>query len=209
MKKTDNQFYISLVSKQPLEKPEVVAFYKFIKGSIPSGVLSSLQVERPGYGLDTVRLIHKTDDSGSSVYEIPLSRNLTDKEYALVKYAFQGLAKEGQELDSSTIEIPNARHLPAGESQIEPENYEIFCDTLAKLQHSNWCLEKAEQGWRYGISHSSEEKTTPLLRPWHELPSHYQTIDRKLPGQILQLIENMGYVVVPKEALEKLTKKRK
>ena len=206
--KTDNQFYIRLVSKRSLDKQEVVAFYKFVKGTTPSGILSSIQVERPGHGLDTVRLIHKTDDAGSPVYEIPLTRNLTEKEYEVVRHAFQHLAKEGQELDSSTVTIGNARHLPAGETQIEPENYEIFCDTLAKLQHSNWCLERSEMGWRYGIDHNPGEKTSPMLRPWHELPQQYKRIDKRLPEQILNTLESLGYVIIPREQLAKLTKKK-
>lgn len=207
--KTDNQFYIRLVSQRSLEKPEVVAFYKFVKGVLPSGVLSSIQVERPNYGLDTVRLIHKTGESGAPVYEIPLSRNLTENEFDLVKYAFQGMAKEGQELESSTVVIPNARHLPTGESHFEPDNYDIFCDTLAKYQHSNWCSERTEAGWRYGADHNPQAKTSPLLRPWHDLPSHYQRKDKNLPNKIFEILEDMGYVIIPRTELDKLTKKKR
>lgn len=207
--KTDNQFYIRLVSQQPLEKPEVTAFYKFVKVALPSGVLSSLQIERPGYGLDTVRLIHKTGDSGLPVYEIPLSRNLTEKEFEFIKYAFKNLAEEGQELESSTIVIPNARHLPTGEPQLEPDNYEILCDTLAKYQHSNWCSERSEAGWRYGADHDPKAKTSPMLRPWQDLPAHYKRIDKNLPNKVFELLEDMGYVIIPRTELDKLTKKKR
>lgn len=206
--KTDNQFYIRLVSPSALDKAEVKRFYKLVKTVLPSGVLSSMQIERPNYGLDTVRLIHKTGDSGAQVYEIPLTRNLTEKEFDWVKYAFQDLAEEGQELDSSTVVIPNARHLLGGEPLLEPDDFETFCDTLAKYQHSNWCLEKSDAGWRFGVSHDHHAKTSPLLRPWQDLPDHYKSIDKKLPSQIFELLDSMGYVVIPKTELEKITKKK-
>lgn len=206
--RTDNQFYIRLVSKKPLQKDSVVRFYKFVKAHSPSGILSSLQVERPNYGLDTVRLIHKTDESGS-VYEIPLSRHLTENEYNVIKDAFQLLSEEGQSLESSTQIIPLARYLPGSNPQLVSDDFETFCDTLAKHQHSNWCLEKAEAGWRYGLEHDPKEKMSPLLRPWQDLPDQYRRIDKKLPQQIFDALESLGYVIVPRSELEKLTKKKK
>ncbi len=205
--RTDNQFYIRLVCPTPLQKDSVVRFYKFVQAHTPSGILSSIQVERPGYGLDTVRLIHKTGDSGLPVYEIPLTRNLTDSENDSLQYAFRALSEEGQKLETSTPNIPLARYLPDSKPQLEPDVFETFCETLAKYQHSNWYSEKVEAGWRYGLDFDNHAKTSPLLRPWHDLPAHYQRIDKKLPTQILQLLENMGYVVVPKTELKKLKKK--
>lgn len=203
-----NQFYVRLVSHTKLEKPSVVSFYNTVKANLPSGVLSSYQVERPGYGLDTVRLTHKTGEAGSQVYDIPLTRNLTEKEFQAVRVAFADLAVEGQRLETSAPTIANARQLLDGEPQIEPDKFEVFCDTLAKHQHSNWCTERTEAGWRFGFDHNAMEKTSPLLRPWHDLPAQYKSIDKKLPSQILNILEDLGYVIVPKAELEKLKKKK-
>lgn len=206
IQKANNQFYIRLTSEQPLEKKDVISFYKFVKNSLPSGILASIEVERPGYGLDSARLIHKQNKDKKHVYEIPLTRNLVDKEYKNICYKFQRLSLEGLSLESSTPVVPNARYLPDNALK-DNKDFEDFCHNLAKCQHSNWYLEKSEEGWRYGLEYSSQEKTSPLLRPWHDLPETYRKIDPKLAKQILELIEQMNYVIVPKAELEKLKKK--
>lgn len=207
--KTDNQFYIRVVSPSPLEKPAVVSIYKLIAASLPSGVLSSIQVERPGYGLDTVRLIHKTGDAGSRVYEIPLTRNLRNKEFVKLVDAVSPFLTEQQTLESSGSDPLNSHQLPVGAPKLEPEQYDMLCDTLAKYQHSTWYSQKADEGWRLGSLHDHNQKTSPLMRPWQDLPEQYRRVDPNLPEHFFRAIEALDYVVIPRAELEKLLKKKR
>ena len=40
---------------------------------------------------------------------------------------------------------------------------------LTSMKHNKWITEQVNQGWRYGLEYSEEEKTDPRLRPYHEL----------------------------------------
>jgi RyR domain len=206
---TDNQFFIRVISPEPLKKAAVASIYKLIAASLPSGVISSIQVERPEYGLDTVRLIHKTGDAGSHVYEIPLSRNLRNKEFDKLVDAVTPFLTEQQTLESSGSDPLDARQMPVGAPQLEPDQYDILCNTLAKYQHSAWYADKAKMGWRLGADHNTNQKTSPLMRPWEDLPSEYRRVDSNLPEQFFRAIEALDYVVVPRKELEKLLKKKR
>lgn len=205
--KTDNQLYLRFIADSDLEKDEVKRLFHLISSMLPTGIAGSLPVERPGFGLAPVRLVHKTDASGAHVYEIPLTRHLTDTEF---QYIDEHLAQDEQhvELQKSAAPIANMRQVPAGEPQIEPGPYDIFCDTLAKLQHARWCSERNNEGWRYGTTYSAADRVSPLLLPWHDLPPQYQKVDKSFPQEILQILESMGYLVVPRDKLEKMLKRK-
>lgn len=207
--KTDNQFYVRLVTDESLKKPAVRILYKMIALALPSGVLSSIQVERPGYGLDTVRLIHKTGEAGSHVYEIPLTRNLTGKEFTKVELAVAPVLTAGQSVQSSGIEPLKASQKPVETPPLEPVDFDVFCDTLAKYQHAVWYKQKIDAGWRYGLEHNITEKVNPMIRPWHELPEGYRRVDKRFPNEIFNILENLGYVIVPEAELKKLLKKKR
>jgi len=207
MNKTEIPFRVSLLVDRALDKQFVREFYRLVREVLGETLLTTVQVERPDYGRDNVRLLHKTCSSGAHVYDIPLLRNLTEPEFKELKKAFQSLAKAGMTLDSSTVAIKNVRQVTTGGAQIEPETYDTLCDTVAKYQHANWCRERTDSGWKYGTTHNAQDKTSPMIRPWEDLPEAYRKVDKTLPQFVFDQLESLGYVIVPETHLNEIFKK--
>jgi hypothetical protein len=53
-------------------------------------------------------------------------------------------------------------------------------ETLAKMEHSRWSLERLINGWLYGNEKNYEKRTDPSLKPWAELDDEIRDIDRML-----------------------------
>jgi RyR domain len=206
--KTDNQFFIKLKSHE-LKKSQVKEFYEFIIKNIPNGVTSSVQLEHPTNGLESVRLIHRKCQSGEHEYEIPLTRNLTASEFRKLDLIFDKFFDKDQILEASNNEILTRHQLPYGENVILPESYNILCDTMAKYQHESWCDIKRKDGWRFSTEFNEKEKTNPLLRAWQDIPKDYKKVDKKLPKQLFLELEKMGFAIVSKDSLRRLLKNQK
>ena len=72
--------------------------------------------------------------------------------------------------------------------------YEKQIETMAKMEHARWNWQKILQGWVYKEGEMNiEEKTTPYLVPWEELPMEIQDYDRQSVCVIPELLRNAGY----------------
>jgi len=204
--KTVNQFYVRVDTDRELSRDLVKQLYSAIKSILPTGLPSSVALESPSDGVIPVRLIHTVTTAGAHQYEIPLTRHLTDNEFEFLVDSL--LVPDDFTIIKSAAPIQDWRQKPTGPTQLAPDEYEVFCDTLAKRQHARWCEERTANGWRYGPTHSAGDRVSPLLRPWHDLPEQYRKVDRVFPEEIINIIEEMGFVIVPKTELTKLTKKK-
>lgn len=197
--KTENQFFIKVTTDRELSRDLVKKLYTSIKSLLPTGLPSSIALEQPDNGIVPVRLIHTTTTSGSHTYEIPLTRHLTDGEFQNIETSL--IVPDDFKVIKSAAPIKFRDYKPANRSQVKPEDYDIFCDTLAKRQHARWCEDRTAEGWRYGPTYSAVDRVSPLLRPWHDLPEQYRKVDKKLPLEMIDIIEQMGYLVIPKATL--------
>ena len=67
-------------------------------------------------------------------------------------------------------------------------------ETMAEMEHARWKWQKILQGWIYKEGEKNiEEKTTPHLVPWKELPMRIQDYDRKSVRTIPGLLRSAGY----------------
>lgn len=191
------QFHIKLVTSELLDHSYVRRWYNLAKQALPNGIQIGSQVLHPREGLQSVRLMHVKLKSGQHEYIIPLGRHLTDTEYQVVKAETENHFDQAHQLESSAPKINDIDQMPDGHPQIKPDDYEQICDTLAKHLHNRWCLQKQAQGWRFGTKHSAREKTTPLMRPWHELPETHKEVDLELPVDFIAIMKRFGYSFVP------------
>jgi hypothetical protein len=58
--------------------------------------------------------------------------------------------------------------------EFTPEEVEL----LAQMEHESWVEEKLSDGWRYSPTKDLENKTSPYLVPWNELPEEDKDGDR-------------------------------
>lgn len=200
---TKNQFYLRFISDDALPREEVRRIYHKLKALAPQNLFGACNVRHPEKGITPVNLVHKTCKSGSHVYDIPLVRHIGDFEYERILSGFQG---ETVELEKSSKPINYTDQVLHRRSQFEPGIYDTFCDTIAKIQHNRWYAEQIQAGWRFGTAYDRENKVSPLLRPWDDLPSQYRKIDREFPQEIINELERLDFLVVPRTTLEKIVK---
>ena len=56
------------------------------------------------------------------------------------------------------------------------ENYEMLAHTVENsISHQRWMTDKVNEGWRYGMTQSSDDKVCPFLMPWEQLSESAKT----------------------------------
>lgn len=201
---TEIPLYIRLKTSSPLPKEEAIAWYNCVKNLAPNGVLTSVQTTDPQGDPDVIFMVHKQTNGGTHYYEIPLTRDLTDDETAIIEEAYPS-----GEIETSSEDVVSARQGPADAVVFDEEQYNALCDTLAKHQHQRWYDARANAGWSFGLRVNEQSKQHPLMRPWEELPEQYRKVDYELPHLFMNLLAEHGFAVVSREELTKwLNKKR-
>lgn len=194
---TDSPFFIKLVSARGLEKPEIKQWFRLCQAELPSGVLGAVQVNKPGFGIASIQLIHRKNSDGSHEYEIPLNRDVLKRELAPIRVAWKSASLQGDyTIETSASYTTDSRHKLADAIVLDQSRYDELCETLAKHQHSRWCRERQTAGWKYGLAMDLTEKTHPLLRPWEQLPESYRKVDFEAPKMFAKVLADMGYTIV-------------
>jgi hypothetical protein len=200
---TEIPLFIRLKTSEPLVKEEALAWYHCVKNNLPDGVLSSVQTTNPQGNPDVVFMVHKETRSGTHYYEIPLTRDLTQKETEVIEEAYP----KG-EIETSSEEVKAARQGPADAVVMEEDDYNNLCETLAKHQHQRWYDARAKSGWSFGLLVNEKSKQHPLMRPWEQLPEQYRKVDYELPHLFMNMLVEQGYVVVSRDELNKWLAKK-
>ena len=197
---TEIPLFVRLKTTVPLSKEEALAWYHCVKNNVMDGVLSSVQTTNPDGEPDVVFMVHKETNGGAHLYEIPLARDLTEDEVDAIEDYYEG--PEGI-IETSSNEVKSARQGPADAVVIEEEDYNAFCETLAKHQHQRWYEARAKAGWSFGMRVDEKLKQHPLMRPWEQLSETYRTVDYELPHLFMNMLIDQGYVVVKRDDLNK------
>ncbi len=71
---------------------------------------------------------------------------------------------------------------------------EVEC--LAILEHRRWISERTKAGWEYAAVKSVDEKTSPYLVPWEELPERAREWNRSAIRNIPSLLASAGLAIV-------------
>lgn len=197
--------YVRLKTLKELDKKDVKNWFNAVRDAAPEGTLSSVPLVQEGHGPKQVQLIHNTFKEGSHTYDIPLTRDLTEREIAEIVELFSSYYENGNFLvEGSSETVMPEEDVEYSSLELSEDAYERLCQKLAKTQHQRWYEEKVDQGWRYGLKESKKDKTHPMLRPWQELPDDYKTIDRELPQIFMNVMAEEGWVVVNEDELNKL-----
>ncbi|RGF48554.1 RyR domain-containing protein [Ruminococcus callidus] len=73
----------------------------------------------------------------------------------------------------------------------------LFC--LSNRVWGQWAAGRIKEGWIYGEIKNTEEKTTPCLVPYDELPESEKEYDRNTAIETLKLIIKLGYKITRKD----------
>ena len=68
-------------------------------------------------------------------------------------------------------------------------------EQIAANVHAVWAQNRIREGWTYGPRRSTEEKTTPCLVPYEDLPESEKEYDRNTALETLKLITKLGYSI--------------
>lgn len=72
-------------------------------------------------------------------------------------------------------------------------NLLALTEQIAENVHDVWATSRIAEGWTYGTSKDVEQKKTPLLVPYNELPESEKDYDRNTALETLKLIIKFGY----------------
>lgn len=83
---------------------------------------------------------------------------------------------------------------PIDTSDIElPIELLALTEKIASNVHDVWAASRIAEGWTYGDAKNVEQKKTPLLVPYDELPESEKDYDRNTALETLKLIVKLGY----------------
>ncbi len=85
---------------------------------------------------------------------------------------------------------------PIDTSKVElPKELLELTEKIAENVHEIWALGRISEGWNYGESRNDENKTTPCLVPYSELPESEKEYDRNTALETLKSIIALGYKI--------------
>ena len=79
------------------------------------------------------------------------------------------------------------------------EDLLALTEQIATNVHDVWAAGRIKEGWTYGEIKNTEEKTTPCLVPYYELPESEKEYDRNTAIETLKLIIKLGYKITRKD----------
>ncbi len=69
-------------------------------------------------------------------------------------------------------------------------------ETIAENVHDVWASGRIAEGWTYGEKKDPENKITPMLVPYSELPESEKMYDRNTALETIKVIVKAGYRIV-------------
>ncbi len=180
---TEFQNHIRLVVKKPIKKIWEKMFLNIVTKVGPDSIVRPVHIIDEFGGSKQISLRnYKMDDD--YIYEIPLVRNLEEKE------AEEIIKMWVKFYDVGDFIIETSTPYKEDETVADDSDDLITCCEKAKLKHNKWMRNKVKEGYRYGLTYSEKDMTHPMLRPWEQLPAQYRQIDEStIFGGILQEAE--------------------
>jgi RyR domain len=75
--------------------------------------------------------------------------------------------------------------------ELTPEEVEL----VSELEHERWMAERVREGWTFGAVRDDKLKQHPDLRPWSELPTEQQDINRRFVRERIAMLARVGIQV--------------
>lgn len=198
--------YIRLEATEDLDPKIVKAWLNVVNEYGPDNITTSVPVVKPN-GSPTHAYVIKSKIKNKRIYDIPLLRDLTEDEGQYIVDAWMAEQDGDYKIEISTEPVnPIYNEFKIIHPKMPKSDWRQICEMLSKEMHNRWVEEMVGKGWRYGLKMNEDQGTHPLLKNWDNLPEEYQKVDEETPARFLEAMDRMGYSVVNKNTLEKLTK---
>ena len=66
---------------------------------------------------------------------------------------------------------------------------------MSEYEHGRWNAERLDSGWRTGEEKKIEDKISPYLVPWVELPDNIKEFDRDAVKNFPIILKKIGFEV--------------
>lgn len=195
--------YIGLVLESEASRDLVRQWFNCVRAKAPVGILTTIVADHAGTP-KSASLIHR-ETSGGHLYAVPVVRDLTEGEGQRIVDAFAAECDLDFDVEITCMAANPSSPEAVGIS-IEQERYADVSRAWAKRQHEDWLRDRTNSGWRFGQVVSLKDRTHPLLRPWDELPERFRYTNLQQPQELLDLLTQKGYAVIPKNDLDSILK---
>ena len=182
--------YIKIIVPQPLDQAHILSWFRTVQDTLPSGMIGHTDLAYKQQTKSSRYYCHKTR-KGKVCYVIPLVRDMDASEAHDVVRAWCQAYHEGDFLIDYSQPVGLAKPQP-----LEANKLEQVMEAWCKLQHKRWMESLLEQGWCYGVSINSKQRTHPWLQPWEQLPAQAQRKDTQSVRDLIDILKQMGYNIV-------------
>ncbi len=195
--------YISLMTKNELDKDDIGAWYHCVVNHAPVGITRTINVVDKKGKPEAVALVHRVcGEKEVHCYLVPLTRDLSHEEVdKIVKSFAEKRPKLDFDIETQATSLNAKDH--SGIS-MDHSKHIALCSALEKQKHEDWVRERTDGGWRYGTTFDADEKTHPLILPWDQLPDRYKEPNLDWPNKLISILNDQGYAIIDKDELEKL-----
>ena len=186
--------YVQIIVPQEFTQQQIKTWFHTVENAIPSGLISSTGIQQKGQVRNS-KFFHKPTANNKHAYVIPLVRDLDASEvHAILKKWCELYPKGDFTFDYSQSETMQHATPPS----LEQSKIDQVLDAWAKHQHQAWMKRHTDQGWRYGVTLSSRDKTHPWLQPWESLPPQARELNLNGVKDLLKILNDFGYTIVQK-----------
>jgi len=161
-------FNIALITKEELSKEDIKLFLTVVRDMGPKGIISPYTHTYSNGNKANVFVVMSVADDGFK-YQVPLKRNLTGNEADAIVGEWMDEYSGDFDIEA-TSPVLRMQDLSMFDEVEVDESYETLAlNAENNIKHQRWMTEHVNNGWRYGMKHSDDDKVCPFLLPWEQL----------------------------------------
>lgn len=166
-------FDITLVTPDELSNEEIKGFLTLVRDNGPEGIINPYTKMKSDGTKANIFIVQSVTDAGFR-YQLPLKRNLTGDELERIVKEWVDIFEGDFDIEASSPVLRMQDLSMFQEVEVDEDYEKIALNVENNIKHQRWMDKQISEGWRYGMKHNVEEKTSPLLRPWEQLSEKYQ-----------------------------------
>lgn len=159
--------YIILRTVEKLDDEKEKLWYKIVKKLTSPNIVSSELLKRK---------VGKKYN-----YKVLLKENMSQEDAKFIVNAWDYYYNNDFEIEiSSNDEVIDNNNDDT--IDMDDDSFHFIRRIASKHYHNRWVDKKVNEGWRYSLKFSKEEKTHPALKEWDNLPKEHKKlieIDKK------------------------------
>ena len=171
-------FYIQQRTESYLDADQIQRWYLTVEMLAPQGVIKDDD--------QTGNFVLALQDN-QLLYRVELVRHLTADEAERIVEGYMRITEHEFEIETSNVYRAEADFGHPFEYDIKMDEgaKDILNQTFARQAHNDWIQSMVNNGYRYGLNMSVNEKTHPAMRPYDDLPESYRRMPQLTEKKLL------------------------